>query len=46
MIKIRNGLSLNKNELNFLKTLSRNELLLIIEINNINLERINECFNS
>ena len=44
MIKIRNGFSLNLNELNFINTLPRNELLVIININNIHLERINEYF--
>ena len=44
MIKIRNGVHVDENELKIIHTLSKNELLLIININNINLERINECF--
>jgi hypothetical protein len=42
MKKIRNCLELNYEELTFVKTLSKDQLIEIIEINNINIERMNE----
>jgi hypothetical protein len=42
MKKIRNGLELNHEEFAFIKTLSKPQLIEIIEINNTNIERMNE----
>jgi len=42
MYKIRNCLELNYEELTFVKTLSKDQLIEIIEINNINIELMNE----
>jgi hypothetical protein len=42
MKKIRNCLELNYEELTFVKTLSKDQLIEIIEINNMNIERMNE----
>ena len=42
MKKIRNTLPIDEHEISFVNTLPRSELLLIIHINNINIERINE----
>jgi hypothetical protein len=44
MKKIRNTISLNDNELKFIDTLPKKELLLIININNIHIERMNNLF--
>ena len=44
MKKIRNTISLNDNELKFIDTLPKKELLLIIKINNIHIETMNNLF--
>jgi len=42
MKKLRSCLELNYEELTFVKTLSKDQLIEIIEINNIYIERMNE----